>query len=93
MFAGVPALGGSEVLHNEIRRAERAVRLRNRSVDAGGAEADDIGPAVAGRVGEKARVLGDLPALGRAEVRHNFSIRSITESVAERNAFDAIVDR
>ena len=36
--------------------------LLERDVDAGVAEADDVGAAVAGEVGEEARVLVDAPA-------------------------------
>ena len=60
-----------EVVHHAAQRIEGAVRLCPRHVHAGVAEADDVGPAVAGGVGQEPRVLLDPPApCDVAEVVH-----------------------
>ncbi len=52
----------AEVCQHELRRLERAVAVAERRPHAGVAEADDVGLAVAGDVGQEARVLVDAPA-------------------------------
>ena len=53
------------------REGEGAVAVAERDVDAVVAEADDVGAAVAGEVGEEAGVLVDAPAPVVAEVVEN----------------------
>ena len=53
-----------EVGQHELRRLERAVAVAQRHPDAVVAEADDVGAAVAGDVGEEARMFVHAPAAG-----------------------------
>ena len=78
-----PAAGlEAEVGEHELRRLERAVAVAQRRPHAGVAEADDVGPAVAGDVGEEARVLVDAPAAGlEAEVGEH-ELRRLERAVA-----------
>ena len=63
MLVDPPAAGlEAEVGEHELRRLERAVAVAERDLHAGVAEADDVGPAVAGDVGQEPRVLVDPPA-------------------------------
>ena len=65
MPVDAPAAGlVAEVFDDELRRAEGAVGLGARDVDAGVAEADDVGAAVAGGVGQEPRMPVDAPAAG-----------------------------
>ena len=65
MLVDAPAAGSKpkSAITNR-REAERAVAVAERDIDAGVAEADDVGAAVAGDVGEEARMLVDPPAAG-----------------------------
>ena len=70
MLVDPPAAGvEAEVVDDELDGAVGAVGLERGDVDAGVAEADDVGPAVAGGVGQEPRVFGRPPAAGvEAEV-------------------------
>ena len=72
MLVDAPAAGlVAEVVDDELRCLETAVGLRARDPGAVGAEADDVGAAVAARIGEEARMLVDSPAARVvAEVAH-----------------------
>ncbi len=70
--AGVQA----EVGEHEGRRLERAVAVAERRPDAGVAEADDVGPAVAGEVGEEARMAARRASPGRSRSRRATSLRA-----------------
>ena len=60
-----PAAGVvAEVVDDELDGARRCRRLGARDIDAGVAEADDVGAAVAGGVGQEPRVPVDAPAAG-----------------------------
>ncbi len=62
----------AEVLHDELGTLEGAVAVAQRHPDALVAEADDVRAAVAGEVGQEARVLLHPPtARAVAEVRHH----------------------
>jgi hypothetical protein len=63
-----PALVPAEVADLELRRGEAAVGLRVGDDHAGVAEADEVVPAVAVDVGDRARVPVGAPALRGAEV-------------------------
>src|SRR5438552_3809610 len=53
-----PAAGViAEVIDHQLRRLEGAVAIIERYPDPGIAKADDVGPPVAGQVGQEARVL------------------------------------
>ena len=65
MFLDPPAAGViAEIGDHHLRGGEGSVRLRARHPDPGIAEADDVGPAVAGGVGHEARMFLDPPAAG-----------------------------
>ena len=64
MLVDSPALVVAEVVENEPGLLEGAVAVGQRDVDPGVAEADDVGAAVAGDVGDEAGVPVDLPAAG-----------------------------
>ncbi len=70
VLVGAPAAGlVAEVVEDELGGREGAVAVAERDVDAGVAEADDVGAPVAGDVGQEAWVFVDLPAAGvEAEV-------------------------
>ena len=88
--------------HEPRRRRERAVGVCQRHVHAGIAEADDVGAAVAGDVGEEARMFLDPPAAsleaevgqhgpGRAERPIAVAERDIHPGVAEADDIGAAV--
>ena len=66
MFVDLPAAGveAEVVEHGDGLELEAAVAVAERDVDAGVAEADDVGAPVAGDVGEQAWVFVDAPAAG-----------------------------
>ena len=68
VLVDAPALIVSEVPDDEPRRLERAVAVAERDPDAGVAEADDVGLAVSGDVGDEAGMPVDAPALVVSEV-------------------------
>ena len=73
VFVGAPAAGlVAEVVEDELRGGEGAVAVAERDVDAGVAEADDVGAAVTGDVGQEARVPVDTPTTRLdAEIRQD----------------------
>ena len=83
MLLHPPAAGlEAEVRQHELRRLERAVAVAQRRPHPGIAEAHDVGPAVAGDVGQEARVLLHPPATGlEAEVRQH-ELRRLERAVA-----------
>ena len=65
VLVDAPAAGVvAEVGDDQLRRVEGAVGVGARDLDAGVAEADDVGAAVAGDVGQEPRMLLDPPAAG-----------------------------
>src|SRR5439155_17236742 len=95
VLVDLPAAGfESEVGEDELHRLEGAVAVSEGDVDAGVAEADDVGAAVAREVCEEAGVLVDVPAarlfaevgedeLGGAERAVAVAERYIDPGVAE----------
>ena len=93
MLVHAPAAGfEAEVGEHELRRLERPVAVAQRRPHAGVAEADDVGPAVAGDVGEEARVLLDPPTAGlEPEVRqHELWIGEESAALAERRPHSGV---
>jgi hypothetical protein len=83
-----PAAGVvAEVVDHPLDRPEAAVAVAERDVDAGAPEADDVGPPVAGDVGEEAGVALDAPATGVVAevVDHPLDPLGAAVAVAERH--------
>ena len=72
----------AEVCQHELRRLERAVAVAERRPHAGVAEADDVGAAVAGDVGQEARVLVDAPAPASKPRSASTNLRCLERAVA-----------
>src|SRR5436190_619175 len=84
----------AEVGEDELHGLEGAVPVPERDVDAGVAEADDVGAAVPGQVGEEAWVLLDAPPTRRVPVLALLDVADATcakedgEVVGDRHAVD-----
>ena len=93
MLVHAPALVEAELGLHELRRLEGAVAVAQRRPYAGVAEADDVRLAVAGDVGQEARVLVDAPALVEAELRlHELRRLEGAVAVAERRPYAGVAE-